>query len=65
MGKGKPVAARPDFTGTWKLSLEKSTLRGAARRQLLMKIESPGTDADPGDFLHRRHGFGTAADVHG
>jgi hypothetical protein len=33
------LTARPDFTGTWKLNLERSTLRGSIPKQLLMKIE--------------------------
>lgn len=33
------VIARPDFTGTWKLSLDNSRLRGPTLKQLLMKIE--------------------------
>ena len=30
---------RPNFTGVWKLNLEKSTMRGALPKQILMNIE--------------------------
>jgi hypothetical protein len=29
----------PNFTGTWKMNCEKSTMRGAVPKQILMKIE--------------------------
>ena|ERR1700685_1327151 len=31
--------SRPNFTGIWKMNCERSTLRGAVPKQILMKIE--------------------------
>ena len=33
---------RPNFTGVWKLNLEKSVMRGALPKQILMNIEHQG-----------------------
>jgi hypothetical protein len=34
--------SRTDFTGVWKANLEKSLLRGPARKEILVKIEHQG-----------------------
>ena len=33
------MVTRPDFTGVWKFNISKSTMRGSAPQQLLMRIE--------------------------
>jgi len=34
-----PTKSRPDFTGLWEMNFERSILRGAAPKRILMKIE--------------------------